>query len=1062
MKKQEKNAPSSLSTDNFSMFVRSTFLHERNHNIGTPFSDQYTSSRVIEQLKVSKAKYLKNCGESLLKQTQSIPSALLNKNYIPEWYKFFNRALLHPPHTNTEEKHPLYTALSPFIEIFKCDLGNLISKYNFVDIQVTSSASFSLYKRLIEISGLTLYADYNEWCATLSRDLSKDAYTEWQKHLVQGGWNNLASKYPLLIRFIHNAHEQLLGCTEEILSRFSKDSLELQNIIPAPRNNLFIEDIEYGMSDPHNNGRSVCRITLSNYRTIIYKPKSLANEKWFFDEIVKNFEDIIPSLKRIEVIDKVRYGWAQDIKSFSSSNSKNEINYRDVCKIVILFYFLNSTDMHAENIVQLGGNVFPADLETILNANIRKTSNLGKDLKSDSWKTWNVLSTELLKYKISKKFYKNKGNGFSSQPAYAPFKKVYISFCKNNGITHIVYDPQNNEDVSSNKTSQDKDKNKKIRSIPNKETIRNDFNVILSRLNQLARTTSFKENYYLKRCKIRSIFRDTMFYERLFQRIYQPKMLTDGALPSLDLSDLYLRIKNTNNDEAELQAPIISEEISQILGGDIPLFWHYADKKDLHAGTNLVVKNLFEKTSIKEFFDKIEKVSEEDMSEQAYLIEASLSASNISSIKHKASNTKRGKLNRDKITRICNQLADKIVLRSIHPKDGHAKWVSYQANKSGEVVSPATLGDSFYSGYWGIIMFLHTVAKTSNCSKQVISFLEQENKFWHVNLNSFSTESLGIGLSDIGGILMGLSVIYDLDPTLSWPVKLVEHIYKELSIERIDTDNILDSMGGTAGFLNGTINIIESKIFPNLNSVTIKKIKLLGKHSIRNLISRAEKQEQGLAWAPIGGEKNPLLGFAHGNSGIITALNQGLRKSYEFSLTKEEVQDTVKVINEALLYIESKKHNTGSWVDLRSLLPANTPINKSWCHGASGLGLSFLSQNKISDNIEGCVEIEYLANLLTNGEEPIDFYCCGNSGALDFLIEVYRSTNNKKYRVMYEELANKIISNLYDEKFNSIIGYIKPELFPSLFQGVSGIGYTLLRIENFYLPSLSGYRVTRP
>lgn len=164
-------------------------------------------------------------------------------------------------------------------------------------------------------------------------------------------------------------------------------------------------------------------------------------------------------------------------------------------------------------------------------------------------------------------------------------------------------------------------------------------------------------------------------------------------------------------------------------------------------------------------------------------------------------------------------------------------------------------------------------------------------------------------------------------------------------------------------------------------------------------------------------------GLSHGISGITLALT----RRYYYS--------------KDIKYLELiKKLNAYENYLLENQLGNKEDKVIQWCHGATGVGLSRFIQNKFLDN-----SIEYESYLKEVVEKGLylksDCLCHGNFGNLDFLIESYLYTKDKKLNDIILSRAKELIEKEeyiggVNDKFGSV----------NFMLGLSGMGYQLLRL----------------
>ena len=90
-------------------------------------------------------------------------------------------------------------------------------------------------------------------------------------------------------------------------------------------------------------------------------------------------------------------------------------------------------------------------------------------------------------------------------------------------------------------------------------------------------------------------------------------------------------------------------------------------------------------------------------------------------------------------------------------------------------------------------------------------------------------------------------------------------------------------------------------------------------------------------------------------------------------------------------------------------------------------------------------EIEYSVNIIENSIKKDDCLCHGNMADMELLNQYIKLINNK------HDLLNKKLSNIYIKKIDNgkySIRQVPQFISVSLFTGLSGIGYQLLRLYN--------------
>ena len=189
----------------------------------------------------------------------------------------------------------------------------------------------------------------------------------------------------------------------------------------------------------------------------------------------------------------------------------------------------------------------------------------------------------------------------------------------------------------------------------------------------------------------------------------------------------------------------------------------------------------------------------------------------------------------------------------------------------------------------------------------------------------------------------------------------------------------------------------------------------------------------------------PVSGMGHGMAGIAAALSRahGILGEEAYLAAAQDALDF-----EYEIYAPS----LGTWPDLRR---SARPVNAmhGYCSGAPGVGLAMLVclenagggtqwKRKAKENLQRA-----LASCLDQKTLFRDHLCCGNSAAAEFLLEAGS-------RLKRPELTARAGERLFSmkERAEKRGKYtLLPEGYaqafdPSLFYGVSGIGYEMLRL----------------
>jgi lantibiotic modifying enzyme len=190
------------------------------------------------------------------------------------------------------------------------------------------------------------------------------------------------------------------------------------------------------------------------------------------------------------------------------------------------------------------------------------------------------------------------------------------------------------------------------------------------------------------------------------------------------------------------------------------------------------------------------------------------------------------------------------------------------------------------------------------------------------------------------------------------------------------------------------------------------------------------------------------FGFAHGVSGIAYALLRifGLSQSHEY-------------LDAALSLIATEngllsKSNTGESKHDVDSEKSNASVSErhglSWCRGLAGIGLarvhflSLLGENKFQEDVHAaCSTLQQVC--VMNVDQP----CCGEIGRLEFLHCCSNARSDADLAQLVQIHALSLVSRATQMGGYGFFPNLSRKAFvPGFFQGISGIGYHLLRFSN--------------
>jgi lantibiotic modifying enzyme len=266
-------------------------------------------------------------------------------------------------------------------------------------------------------------------------------------------------------------------------------------------------------------------------------------------------------------------------------------------------------------------------------------------------------------------------------------------------------------------------------------------------------------------------------------------------------------------------------------------------------------------------------------------------------------------------------------------------------------------------------------------------------------------------------------------------LNLAYDLVMRLSIQDWEQVKNPDILTGSASTLLTLIHLYKNKPSDEL----LERVKAIG----RGILSYQEKGVINLGGFKVPLASQPLLGMAHGATGIAYAL------SSLYSLTKDTA--LLPAIRAALAY--ERSHYNQELQDWPNLQHKNNPqaFMTGWCAGAPGIGLALLgilarcSDNQFDDILMPEIEAACQATLRHLGT-GLHHLCCGEAGRIIFLVTASQQLNRPElYQIACQATAEML--DFYEQK-----GFWKLQLMsarsiiPGLTDGIAGIGLALLTV----------------
>lgn len=842
--------------------------------------------------------------------------------------------------------------------------------------------------------------------------------------------------YPVLARIVSRLVDAWIETTAELAERLERDRRAIAETFCGGRDPGDVWTMTLRLSDPHHGRRRVAVLTFASGLSLVYKPRDVGLERALSDFLDwANAHGLEPRQRSLAVLERQHYGWVERAVAEEFDDEEQVRRYyRQAGGLTAIAYFLRGTDLHMENIVATRGGPVIVDAESLLQparASAQESSpgvvhaEASEPCVATGMVTFAEVGADGERYETGG--LRGEGHRGSSRP-----RRVWRSLrtdALHLATEHEFFAPSANRVLLGGASQRPESY---LDDLCDGYTAAHRFfeehrDAVLADDGPLA-------GFAGRRARV--MFRPTNQYAVVQDVLAAPRYLESGAARSAAM-DILAR-PFAMDTTRPVAWPLLGEEQRALEHLDIPHFTVEAATTAVWSGEVPLGTRFFTRPGLDLVRARLASLTEDTLAVQLSWLRRSLSETARSRFRTTVAlppPSSEDDTVRAQAAALASWIGSELMARAM-PRGDALTWTMHRPGK----VLTAAEEHFLYGGTLGPALFLAALGRVTGeprwfdaaerAALPALRFAERADLGATVR-----AEMLGAG-TGIGSIVYGLTLVGRLTGNPAH-VEAAARVLRHIDRRRIEADRDLDVLAGSAGAILSALALPRDAAGDRALDVAVA----CGDH----LIATQLHTHWGSNWPSRDGRL--LAGFAHGAAGTAYALV----RLYEVTGTRAYLDAALRA-HRYERAVFSPAH--GNWPLVRSAghLPGNVAVTMTaWCHGAPGVGLARTMVSAALADEDPEITSEVNAALSTTAKLPGnagDHVCCGNMGRADILL----TAGTKLGRPDDTAAALRIASSagrhaMARGRFQLVSSNFEHLVFDAgFFQGLSGIGYALLRI----------------
>ncbi|WP_069812283.1 type 2 lanthipeptide synthetase LanM family protein [Streptomyces sp. TP-A0874] len=653
-----------------------------------------------------------------------LPERLGARAEKPDWAEYVERAVAAAP------RHPVRSAgggegaaaflpvLRPLLAFAWSEVADGLTLPVTEQAVVRAAFEDRLGERLTRQAGRTLVRELGRarTAGRLAGATPRDRFAAFAAELgTAPGLARLFAEYPVLARMLGRSCADAAAAMGELLRRMEADRAVLVEQLlrgddPGP-----LVRVELGRGDAHQGNRSVALLHFASGAAVVYKPRPL-DQHALLDEVVGWLNTKVPGLG-LRTPRSVRgegYGWLEFVEHrWCASVTEADRFYRRQGALLALLYAVDGADMHYENVIASGDQPVLVDAETLLHSGLPAARTAGPDPAADALES-SVHRTCLLPHLLIGEHgaLDISALGRAEGGAY-PSEGIRWEGAGTDEM-RVVRGPVASQAGQNQPLPLGRAAGRADHRPALLEGFRAGYDAIAQHGAELVGEAGLLTRW--ARSPARLIVRSTRLYTALLDESTHPDLLHDALA-----RDSVFALLWTESACDPARQRLIEHEIDDLWRGDVPLFFHRPARTEVWTSSGTRLERMLPAPALNTVRGKITGMSEVDRHDQEWVISAALAVSGSDSpVRRPCSRPaprpapavvpEPSRL----LTAACG-IADEIAARAVRG-DGRVNWLGLE-RVAGAHWAVLPMGGGLAQGYCGVALFLAQIGELAGAER---------------------------------------------------------------------------------------------------------------------------------------------------------------------------------------------------------------------------------------------------------------------------------------------------------------------------------------------------------